>query len=258
MGDKNTNINKNKDDQETTEVLDTLSLTDFPITQLDDNVSTIYDEHQPNPPSSSATEDFFEFFQGDLSDFSEESMMSHAEDIIFCGKLVPINEQRQHTKPKRQSDKHHQRDQQVPIGCRRSRSEPKSQAKRITTSSLVRNSHSLDYKKLNRNSSISSEPTSEIRRDGSSKKSSSTRWYVLLFGLVKVPPQEMELRDIKNRQVRRIASKPVLVSPESSYAIPVSRNVDNRKCSWKVLGFLSCKSSSSAAVTTPLRYMPKV
>ncbi|KAK9073886.1 hypothetical protein SSX86_006480 [Deinandra increscens subsp. villosa] len=243
----------NGDDQ-LPEAEETLSLTDFPISQP--HAVSAFQDHR-NPPSSAAGEDFFEFFSGGLSDNSDDKTMSHAEDIIFCGKLVPIEAQLHRNKPPETGQTLHRRSQQKvpnqPIGCRRSRSESTAEIKRTTTNQLVRNSRSLDYKKMKRNSSVSSEFTAEMNRDGSGKKSSSSRWYVLLFGLVKVPPPEMDIRDIKNRQVRRSSSK---APSESFNLIPVT-SVDHRKCSWRVLGFLSCKSSSSAAVTTPVGYMPK-
>ncbi|KAJ0752286.1 hypothetical protein HanPI659440_Chr09g0322601 [Helianthus annuus] len=288
MGDKISD-DKLHDDQDS-EAVETISLTDFPISQ-----------HQGadrlNPPPSSAAEDFFEFFGGGLSDNCDDKSMSHAEDIIFCGKLVPINEQlhrndlpqtnskipliaellvgstENETKfsvtgsncsrhiAHSDSEKHQFKSQHnqpnQPVGCRRSRSESMADVKRAA-SPPVRTSRSLDYKRLHRNSSMSSESVADISRDGSGKKSSSSRWYVLLFGLVKVPPPEMDIRDIKNRQVRRTSSKSPLGPSESVNMVPVSRSVDHRKCSWKVLGFLSCKSSSSAAVTMPVGYMPKV
>ncbi|KAI3827610.1 hypothetical protein L1987_01689 [Smallanthus sonchifolius] len=239
MGDDNLN-----DDQEA-EAVETISLTDFPIAQ-DHSRSTLQE------PAS--VEDFFEFFNEGLCDNSEDKMMSHAEDIIFCGKLVPINYQRK--KPPKQTEKHHLTSQHnQPVGCRRSRSESMAKVKTTSANPLVRTSRSLDYKKLNRNSSMSSEPAVEISRDGSGKKSASSRWYVLLFGLVKVPPSEMDVRDMKNRRVCRSSSK---MSSESVKVVPVTGSVDHRKCSWRLLGFLSCKSSSSATVTPPVGYMSKV
>ncbi|KAL8209430.1 hypothetical protein R6Q57_006162 [Mikania cordata] len=235
----------NLHDDQVAEAAETLSLTDLPIAQ-DHGFSTFQDHR--NPPSSSAGEDYFEFFTAGLTDNSDDKKMSHAEDIIFCGKLVPIDEQPHRTKPS----------QNPPVCCRRSRSEPKADTKRATMiSPLVRNSRSLDYKKMKRNSSVGLEPSIEMSRDGSWRKpsssscsssSSSSRWYVLMFGLVKVPPSEMDVRDMKHRQGRRSTSKTPLCSSDS---IPVTGSIDNRKCSWRVLGFLSCKSSSSTAVTTP-------
>ncbi|XP_076898781.1 uncharacterized protein LOC143552449 [Bidens hawaiensis] len=276
MSDNIINNNLQDDDQETeneTEAVETISLTDFPTAE-DHDASTVQDHR--NPPSSTATEDFFEFFGGGLSENSNDKMISHAEDIIFCGKLVPVNEQipentennvnfssvsrKKDTTPTGYQRLRHNQPIQ-PVGCRRSRSDSMAGVKPAITSPPVRTSRSLDYKKLNRMSSMSSEPTTDISRDGSGKKTASTssRWYVLLFGLVKVPPSEMDIKDIKSRQVRRTGSKTPVFGPSESFkVIPVSQSVDHQKCSWKVLGFLSCKSSSGADVANPVGYMPKV
>ncbi|XP_071726902.1 uncharacterized protein [Rutidosis leptorrhynchoides] len=238
MSNNITNNNLQHDDQGT-EVLDTLSLIDFPLTH--------HHDHQ-NLPSSSVVEDFFEFFGGGLSD---EKMMSDAEDIIFCGKLVPINEQQHRMNSPQQIAKQHKNDQQVPYGCRRSRSESTSKNKTTTANSVIRNSRSLDYNKLKRNSSMTSEQTHEVCRDRSGRKSSSSRWYVLFFGLVKVPPSGIDLRDMKNRHVRRVNSD---LCDKST----VNQRVDHKTCSSRVLGFLSCKSSVDDVVTTSLRYVPQI
>ncbi|KAK1418383.1 hypothetical protein QVD17_27527 [Tagetes erecta] len=217
------NNNLDDDDDQDSE---TISLTNFPISN----------DHNTTPPSSSSpTGDFFEFNSDDYN------TMSHAEDIIFCGKLIPINHR---NNPPEQTQAHHKH----PIG--RSRSESMAKHKPSTSTPLVRTSRSLDYKKMKRNSSISSERAPEMIKKSSS---SSSRWYVFLFGLVKVPPSEMDIKEIKNRQVRRS------VSTETFRVAPVAAgSVDHRKCSWKVLGFLSCKSASGADVTTPVGYVSKV
>ncbi|XP_071729667.1 uncharacterized protein [Rutidosis leptorrhynchoides] len=236
--------NNLQDVDKRSEVLNTLSvLTDLPRTHEHNN------DHQ-NSPSSSVANDFFEFFRGGLSD---EKMMSNAEDIIFCGKLVPINEQHCTNSPQPRENQLIN-DHQVPnYGCRRSRSESTSKNKTTTAKSgLILNSRSLDYKKLKRNSSMTSEPTTpKVHREGSGKKSSSSRWYVLFFGLVKVPPSGIDLRDMKNRQLRRTNS-------DFCDVIPINQSVDNKACSSRLLGFLSCKSSTDDVLTTPLRYVPKV
>ncbi|XP_076949819.1 uncharacterized protein LOC143622607 [Bidens hawaiensis] len=200
------------DDQET------LSLTDFPQAVAQDHDSSIFKDNH-NPSSSSNSEDLFEFF----NDYSIDKMMSHAEDIIFCGKLLaPINQQRSDVK--------------------------------TSVVPLIRTSRSLGYKKLKRNSSMSS----DISRDGSGKKSSSSlRRHVVSHGLVNVRPKEMNIRDLKSRQLRMNTPKTSIASSESVDVLPVSWSVRHRKCSWKVLELLSCKSSS-AAVMTPLGYMAKV
>ncbi|KAM0014155.1 hypothetical protein Hdeb2414_s0014g00428111 [Helianthus debilis subsp. tardiflorus] len=225
------------DDQE---AMETLSLKDFPVSP----------DHQNPPTSSPADNDVFEFSKGGLSDDSEENMMSNAEDIIFCGKLVPINQQIHRKRPSQQRS------------CRRSRSESRSDVKNVTVSPLAaRNSRSVDYKKLRRYSSMSSDPPAEPSCTGSAagygKNSGSSLRNVILYGLVNVPQPEMNVRDLKNRRVRLNTSKARSDLSETVDEFRVGRKVDNRKCSWRVLELLSCKSSS-AAVTMPLSYMAKV
>ncbi|KAJ0724421.1 hypothetical protein HanPI659440_Chr12g0447511 [Helianthus annuus] len=224
----------NDDDHQELDELDTLSLTDFPLTSDQDH------DHHPNVPSSPVPEDLFEFCSGRSLGFSEDHRMSHAEDMFSGGKLIPINNQNR-------KEKH--------INRRRSESmhELKSSTNKTTASQLVRNSHSLDYKKLNRNSRLNYEPTAEIHRNNPSNKTSSSRWSDIVFGPLKGPP-EMDLRDIRNRQVVN-TSKSMFAKVESSNRFAVNHRAGcHRKSSWGVLGILSCKSSGSVAVNMPLSY----
>ncbi|KAL7599834.1 hypothetical protein Lser_V15G23667 [Lactuca serriola] len=234
-------------DDEDLEALETLSLTDFPLTE--DVDSNFEDRH--HRPSSSTSEDLFEFFSGGLGSFSEENVMSHAEDMISGGKLIPINDQPHHDQPPPRSENQTRNQKQVHRRRSESMRELKSNTSKTTARQLVRNSHSLDYKKLQRNSRSNSEPTAEIHRNSLSNKTSSSRWTDLVFGPVKVPT-EMDLRDIRNRQTVQNTSKSLFPNAESGGGLAVSRVGDHRKTSWGVLGILSCKSSVSVAVTMPL------
>ncbi|XP_071715183.1 uncharacterized protein [Rutidosis leptorrhynchoides] len=228
-------VNVNGDDQEL-EALETLSLTDFPLTEAQD--------HLQRNPSSSTNEDLFEFFKGEPSGFLEQDkmIMSHAEDMISEGKLVPINDQTQTRKTK----KVHQRRSE-------SMRELKSTNNKGTVSQLVRNCHSLDYKKLSRKSKMNYDSTAEIHRNSLSNKSSSSRWTDLKLGPLRVP-QEMDLKDIRNRQiVLNTTSKSLFPKGECNDRFSVTRvGGHQRKTSWGVLGILSCKSSVSVAVTMPI------
>ncbi|KAL4590002.1 hypothetical protein LXL04_002919 [Taraxacum kok-saghyz] len=237
----------NFDDQEL-EAFETLSLADFPLTE-DGNSNSHDRDHRPSP---SAAEDLFEFSNGGFDGFSEEHVMSHAEDMIFGGKLIPINDQPHREPPPPRIE--NQTRNQKPVHRRRSESmrELKSNTNKTTASQLVRNSHSLDYKKLQRNSRSNYEPTSEIHRNSLSNKTSSSRWTDLMFGPVKVPA-EMDLRDIRNRRIVHNTPKSLFPTVESGGGLSVSRVGEHRKTSWGVLGILSCKSSVSVAVTMPLR-----
>ncbi|KAI4335421.1 hypothetical protein L6164_014066 [Bauhinia variegata] len=231
-----------------------LSLSDFPLNHnatkygsLDD--MTLKQIHR----SSSEASDFFEF----LSDFTSSDMRP-ADDIILCGKLVPFKDQSppaDQNQAQTTTNKHN--NNKLPIYRRRSDSLSKLQSSvtrsNSTSSSrhlMMRSSRSLDYERLHRSSSLMISPAPEIERNNSAKsvvvsdmaakKATKPPWYTLMFGIgiMKVPP-EMELNDIRNRQVRR--------NP-STTMFPANQN--SGKGSWKILKALSCKDHTSVSVTT--------
>lgn len=73
-----------------------------------------------------------------------------------------------------------------------------------------------------------------------------------MFGTVKFPT-EMDLQDIKNRQVHRTPSKSLFPGIEVAKKAPA-----NRKSSWGVLKVLSCRDDSSINVTASIACMPQV
>ncbi|GFS30392.1 hypothetical protein Acr_00g0011660 [Actinidia rufa] len=195
--------NRDIHDQEEAEE-EALSLCDFPITTLTDDHQT--DDDLIISSSSEPSDHFFEFF----NHLSTSSEMSHAEDIIFCGKLVPFQHQSISKKTLIPADTIREVEQTIRVH--------------------VRNSS-----EIHRNSSLRRKP----------------RWYVLLFGNLKFPP-EMELRDIKSRQVRRNMAT-MFPASDGGGRIPV-----NRKSSWGLLSVLSCKGNASVAVTASFSCMPQV
>ncbi|KAL8235086.1 hypothetical protein R6Q59_021186 [Mikania micrantha] len=235
----------NDDDHQELEALETLSLTDFTLTDDGDSGDQDHNNHSDSP--SSATEDVFEFCCGGSSVLSEEQMMSHAEDMISGGKLIPIKDQTNNEQAPRTQNQNPNKKHIDQVRCESMR-ELKSTPNKGTSSQLFRNSHSLDFKRLNRNSSkLNYEPTSDLNRNSLSHKSSSSRWSDLMFAPLKVPP-EMDLRDIRNRQIVQNTSKSLFPTVGASDRFTVSRAGDHRKTSWRVLGFLSCKRSADDAV----------
>ncbi|KAJ0031634.1 hypothetical protein Pint_14129 [Pistacia integerrima] len=231
-----------------------LSLCDFP---LDENNGNNFQETttRSHTSSSSSTEpgdpEFFEF----LSNLSSE--MRAAEDIIFCGKLIPLNINEQN--PPVYHHHHQQQQQQFSSkgftkssiyehrhGDFRRRSESLSDK-------ILRSSRSLDYQKLHH---FDMERNSSVRSVGKSDNVNKIRavkpwWYLLMFGMVKFPP-EMDLRDIKSRQFRRNSSV-MFPSLDAAGNFPVNRSsTAGGKTSWRFLKALSCKDDASVAVTTPL------
>ncbi|KDP36399.1 hypothetical protein JCGZ_08668 [Jatropha curcas] len=231
-----------------------LSLCDLPLEEEDDENddkgSSNITSHA-NRRSSSEPPEFFEFF----SNVSSDNMCS-ADDIIFCGKLIPFKDFKTHNNSPQ--DKIHlsfRRRSESLSGLHNSVARSNSIN---TTKLMMRNSRSLDYRKLwfsktsseSDNSFDRNSSTRSIGKgDGVVKKMVKPRWYVLMFGVVK-PPTEMELKDIKSRQIRRNMMFPPSVA-ETVKKPPIN------KCSSKLLKVLSCRDNTSVAVTTSF-YMPRV
>ncbi|KAJ7955779.1 hypothetical protein O6P43_022312 [Quillaja saponaria] len=253
-------------DYEETEILEeALSLCDLPLNDTNEtikhnNLNDLSSQHSRR--SSSESTEFFEFF----SDLSSE-MYTPADDIIFCGKLfVPSKDGSPNSLNPLTHQKPTKHDNKPTSFRRRSESLSKLQSSSVTRSNsvntvtasnyhLMRSSKSLDYRKLHRSSSSVISPAPKIERNSSvksvgksEKKASKPRWFFLMFGLVKVP-SEMELSDIKNRQVRRTPSTTMFPITESGGKLQVSG--DSGKMTWKILRALSCKDHTNVAVTTP-------
>ncbi|XP_050217920.1 uncharacterized protein LOC126668786 [Mercurialis annua] len=229
-----------EDDNEEEEAL---SLCDLPLQYPIKTAPEMASNHTRRSSSEQPSDQLFEFF----SNFSSE--MCSAEDIIFCGKLIPFRD----ASPPPQPDKRR-------ISFRR-RSESLSGLNSTVSRSntMMRSSRSLDYRKLDRFSSSKTSSDSEILmdRNSSSKSTARTvakpRWYVLMFGVVK-PPKGMELRDIKSRQVRGNYSN-VMLPPSAvdSGKKPPAGKSSSSSC--KLLKVLSCRDPASVAVTTSF-YIP--
>ncbi|XP_022852739.1 uncharacterized protein LOC111374316, partial [Olea europaea var. sylvestris] len=151
-----------------------LSLCDFPI-NTDENDQIIKDLCK-NRDIQTSSSNIFEFF----SDISSE--MSHAEEIIFCGELLPfklqpvpvLDDVQEHLlQDDQKSEEIHPRQFQ-------SWDELKIMRSKGTNTGLLRSSRSLGFRPF---------------------RALKPRWYVFMFGIVKFPP-EMDLQDIKNRQFR--------------------------------------------------------
>ncbi|KAJ6362223.1 hypothetical protein OIU78_002600 [Salix suchowensis] len=242
-----------EEEEEEEEDEEALSLCDFPLQGRNKESTNIATQNSARPSSEPA--EFFEFF----SDLGSDQMSS-AEDIIFHGKLVPFIDP--YFTPQNQTKEDKQR-----ISFRRrceSLSELQSSVSRSNSTkngiALMRNSRSLDYRNLERfSSSKRFSPELDIERSSSLKSihakgevkrtTSKPRWYLLMFGVVR-PPTEMDLSDIKSRQVRRNSSMTMFphVDTDGKKA-PVSQSSIS-KGSCKLLRVLSCKDPASVAVAT--------
>lgn len=253
--DQKTKPPKEEEEEEDQEEEEALSLCDFPLNSNEpekkDSSKIIQDKRR----SSSEPSDFFEFFNDHIS-----SEMSNAEDIIFRGKLVPYKNpprfQHQILKSLSADDATH-------LSRTYSESLPELNPARSNSRRLTRNSRSMDWKKSRRNSSplIMKPEASDIHRSFSKSsaksegsKLSKPRWFVLMFGPLKLQP-EMDLRDMKNRQVRRNPGR-LFPGMDAGGKNPASRS--DRRSSWghDLLRVLSCKNHASVAVTASIGLVP--
>ncbi|XWS28092.1 hypothetical protein CRYUN_Cryun25bG0036100 [Craigia yunnanensis] len=249
------------DDQLAEEAEETLSLCDLPL-DLDNNNKPGNDHlqkilhAQSRRSSSEAAPDFFEF----LSDLSSD--MCPADDIFFCGKLIPLKQQplsfqtREDYPFGEKSKNHVLRKRSESLSELRSSSITRSDSNKNSTT-LLRNSRSLDSQMLHRSDMERNPSTRSLGKpEVSPKKTVKPRWYVFMSGMVKFPP-EMELKDIKSRQFRRSPSVmfPTVEEKDGSKKFAGNRS-SGKGSSWSLLKALSCKDHTSVAVTSPF-WMPQ-
>ncbi|XP_030544206.1 uncharacterized protein LOC115750790 [Rhodamnia argentea] len=233
---------------------DALSLSDFPLaTTTHPSSDTDLDHFSDRPHRSSS--DFFEFFI-DLG-----SHMRSADDLIVSGKLVPLQDQ---------SAWPSSRGAAMGRRCESLSELERSSVSRSRSSraQLARSSRSLDYRKLCRPSNslvgeaerTSSSARSMGRLESIVTKPSRPRWRMLPLGVVKLPA-EMELRDMRSRQLRRNPST-LIAPPPPPVVAGVGGNlaVDRGgwKGSWKLIKALSCKDPATVAVATSFACLPHV
>ncbi|KAL3746030.1 hypothetical protein ACJRO7_015042 [Eucalyptus globulus] len=231
-----------------------LSLSDFPLVTTGQPRNDSGPNNFSDRPRRSSSEppEFFEF----LIDLGAH--MRSADDLIVSGKLVTLHDQ---SPPPL-----------FPRGaptCRRCDSLSELERSSVSRSSspkaqLARSSRSLNYRKPRRPSSSlvareaerttpSSSGRGVARSDSLARKPSRPRWRVLPFGALRLPA-EMELRDMRSRQLRR--------NPSTLFATPAPApspaDGGGWKGSWKLIRALSCKDPTSVAVATSLACLPHV
>ncbi|KAK7291887.1 hypothetical protein RIF29_07406 [Crotalaria pallida] len=201
--------------------------------------------------------ELFEFFKGFSSIDSSSSSttdMCPADDIISCGKLIPLKDKDKNILTQ-QPMKSPQPPPQPSNFRKRSESLPSVNRSNSVSGGrlMMRNSRSMDYQRLHddvipparefdRNLSLRSSVVM------SEKKAVKPRWFSIMFGTIMKVPTEMELNDIKNRQVRMNPSPTMF--PATNHGGKVAVNRCSGKVSWRILQALSCKDESSVAVTT--------
>ena len=216
--------------------VETLSLCDLPMYGDDDDDGSHWDDFSSDDHISSPDQDLFEFFSGDFS----ASAWPAAENIVFCGKLIPYRKLPICTDSQKLEDSSTVKKQQIEkrgfLGLKsfkkgkkyRSKSMDDSHGKGPKLQQQVPGSKSLPATR---------ESTAADKCDFTTDPPVLTsphkfHWHVF-FGPATRVPSEMKLRDIKNRQSR-------LPSPEERRS---------GKKSWGLLKVLGCGISQAHANT---------
>ncbi|KAF2585073.1 hypothetical protein F2Q70_00034244 [Brassica cretica] len=191
--------------------------------------------------------ELFEFLTSTSNDCSP------AENIIFGGKIIPLNYQNAIlTSPEYIRPRISTRSESLSAiqGNKLNRPVARDNAR------PMRISRSLDHRNLTRGSTTArgnASPTKSTTKpetvSSGNRKSVKPRWYVIMFGLVKFPP-EAELRNIKSRRVRR--NVPPVMFPSPADRRPRRTRGSSPSPSWRFLNALSCEEPTSVAATTPL------
>ncbi|GER32609.1 succinate dehydrogenase assembly factor 2-A [Striga asiatica] len=205
---------------------DTLSLSNFPLNPNEPvkSRSSTHKTQDGRRRSTSEPSDFFEFF----TDFNSEPI-SHADDIIFRGKLVPFG--------------NHQF--------------LKSLSAHDATRFSGRPPWITGEKNVRRRRDCVRSESGEIRQSCSGKSDGSSRvsrprWFVLMFGPPRLAEREMDIREMRRRWGRR--------APESMFPVPAEgRGIGTGRRWFKgmdLVRMLSCRSHGSVVVAASIGALP--
>lgn len=254
-----------RDFQDPYEEEETLSLCDLPI--HDDSFKWEDESFSNNShgrrSNSFDKDDFFEFFS---EDFTASAYNPSGKDIIFCGKLIPYREppllpdHHHQQQQQQQTHENHQHHHQKTTSCKKpTKNKGYFQWKSYSFdkgSKNGENSFSKPQKAVNDKSSINNKKlvykTSKSSSDLSLGQVSlfsapaKSRWHLFMFGIARLPTSEMELRDIKTRQSRKIPSATMFSSFGDEEIVKekvVKRKKSRAKGLWGLLRVLGCSSS---------------
>lgn len=208
---------------------ETLSLCDLPI--YSGSISAKWGgdyskEYNGGDDNDGDDDNLFEFFSEEFT--TSSSSNSTAENIIFCGKLIPCKD----IDPPRVESSHVQKGSVV-LPWR-----PINKAKYTSKGELkASKSFACDY--------TSNGNVSLVR------STTKSRWFLFMFGTPKLSTSstEMKLRDIRNRQSRRTGPATMFPAPEEGKEVAMK---GKRSCKgmWKLLKSMSlvlgCQSGKIA------------
>ncbi|KAL2324756.1 hypothetical protein Fmac_023814 [Flemingia macrophylla] len=210
---------------------ETLSLCDLPI--YNGSVSARWDgeDHSYNNGGGDYDNDkeneLFEFFSEEFTTSSNTNIAA-ADNIIFCGKLIPFKAPRDES-----NNNIVQKGRPIDLPWRQV-----DKAREGSLEGKGSKSFACDYTSIGKVSLV--------------RSTTKSRWFLFMFGsMSKLSSTEMELRDIRNRQSRRRAPAATMF-PAPQEVAAAKENSKGRSCKgmWKLLKsfsfVLGCRTSKIA------------
>lgn len=227
-----------------------LSLCDLPIYSgsISSQWGDFSKEDGRNSRSNSNNDDddeLFEFFSEEFTTSSSPTL-ANAENIIFCGKLIPFKGPPQYDPKNLESNTTSKRSNIQKKGA----FVPNSFGKENPTFSRAMKNKGQGEEGLNLKSSFSCDYAS-MGKVSLVRSATESRWFLFMFGMSRLSTNEMQLRDIRNRQSRR-APATMFPAPEHGENEVVNKTKGRRNCKgmWKFLRSISlvlgCRSSKIA------------
>ncbi|TKY51561.1 hypothetical protein E2542_SST23077 [Spatholobus suberectus] len=175
-------------------------------------------------------DDLFEFFSEEFSTSSNAT----AENIVFCGKLIPFKD----VPPRVESNS---------SGVQKGSSSSTSALLPWRPTNKAKPSLRKGEPEAKGSKSFACDYTS-IGKVSLLRCTTKSRWFLFMFGMPKVSTAEMELRDIRNRQSRR-GPATMFPAPEDGKEVGM-KGKRNCKGMWKLFRSISlvlgCRSSKIA------------
>ncbi|KAI9124683.1 hypothetical protein K1719_004605 [Acacia pycnantha] len=225
MGD--TEFQFDQEAQDPFEAVETLSLSDLPITGDSPHSEYSY--------SKDGDDDFFEFIS---EDFTASTMNT---DIIFCGKIINIES----SKDAKQSNTNQSDDDSSGVLL------PWILNKHTSKSTISGDSARRQVRELKDSKDYYSRGRVSLMRSATKR-----RWYLFMFRMPSIRlPAEMELRDIRNKQRRRNVPAAAMKLPvPAGEEEMVSKSIKGRRIWWfgkmfRSLG-LGCGNTVSKQTTS--------
>ncbi|KAL2249256.1 uncharacterized protein LOC105166654 [Sesamum indicum] len=237
------------------EAYETLSLSDLPLYS---DQSADWDQDylslaQSHGSASSSQQDCFEFFSQELDPSTATTTVFPQENIMFCGKLIPYEQPFSTKKDSSTTVVQNKRQRNDKKKCRWSQfrwkfNSGRGSKNRTKSTTLMQKKNCVGLYELPKKTYNTTKlgkghgPMHKMSILTSSSSGKLAKWHLFLFGISRFPT-EVELRDIKSRQItrRQCPSPPPMFKFQNRDDEVINEQRNNRGWGlWGLIRALSC------------------